>query len=725
MKKLLVFAVAALALAACTQERNIVPADPGLTEITATHFSTRSALYASDGETLYNILWDAPDKIMVGYAGTELATFTSKNESPAAEATFTGKLPEGGGELYGIYPAEDGNTVEADGTYKIIMHTVQTAVEGSYDPMAFPAIAQSESKNLSFMNVFGLLELTVGYEDVTSIFSGVKMSGNEVDPRPLTRKTANPLTMSVQMKDGEPLITSIDGDNETGGFVLNPPKGSECFTMDTPYYLAVHPVGGWLQGMCPAFWLTHSDGSTTEIVFDSNPIIERSKVHPVKRLFLEEVTPDEPGPDEPEPTLVTEINPYEDSYVLTAGGTAIAISYSVVPSNASNTTVSWSSDDETVAVVSGGVIFPVSAGICNITLTANDGSGVTASVSVMVYGAECIKEGTSENDIIFGDGGIKGIKNKVAAAIGVSVESLTDADIRNYILEHHDTVASWPGADNSATDPNTGGSIDAAQVIIGGSRSGDILFGQGDNDILFGDTSLQALESMCNGCSSVSEFNTFIAAMDISTFKSNLSDMEQDADGNDYLYGGDGADQLYGLGGDDTLRGGSGDDMLLGGSGKDTLDGGEGNDYLDGGDGTDTVSGGAGWDIIRFDFQDTIDGGDGIDILIGNSGDGTLGDFVGVSNVEIFIKTAEGINDIDNLDLVSLNYFESFIGLYFGDSDDVYLSGSGWKLIKTENGITTITYTGTYTDEDFSITLETTMQAMVDEANEQIALTIE
>ena len=298
MKKLLVIAVAALALAACTQEKSIVPADPGLTEITATHVSTRSALYVSDGETLYNILWDAPDKILVGYAGSELATFTSKNESPAAEATFTGKLPEGSGELYGIYPAEDGNTVEADGTYKIIMHTVQTAVEGSYDPMAFPAIAQSESKNLSFMNVFGLLELTVGYEDVTSIFFGVKMSGNEVDPRPLTRKTANPLTMSVQMKDGEPLITSIDGENETGGFVLNPPKGSECFKIDTPYYLAVHPVGGWLQGMCPAFWLTHSDGSTTEIVFDSNPIIERSKVHKVKRLFLEEETPDEPEPEE-------------------------------------------------------------------------------------------------------------------------------------------------------------------------------------------------------------------------------------------------------------------------------------------------------------------------------------------------------------------------------------------------------------------------------------------
>ena len=722
MKKLLVISIAALMLAACAEERNYVPADSGVTTITASHVFTRSSLTVTEGETpSYDVLWDAPDSILVGYAGTTPAVFKSKNESPAAEATFTGKLPDGSGELCAIYPAEGGNTVEADGTYKVIMHTVQTAVEGSYDPMAFPAIAQSESKNLSFMNVFGLLELTVGYEDVTSIFFGVKMSGNEVNPRPLTRKTAEPLTISVQMKDGEPLISSFDGQNETGGFVLTPPKGSEFFKIDTPYYLAVNPIGGWLQGMYPTFWLTHSDGSSTEIVLESQPLLERSKVHKVKRLFLEEVTPDEPGPDEPEPTLVTEINPNEDSYVLTAGGTATAISYSVVPSDASNTTVSWSSDDETVATVSGGVIFPVGAGICNITLTANDGSGVTASVSVMVYGAECIKEGTSENDIIFGDGGIKGIKQKVAAAIGVSVESLTDTDIRNYILEHPDTVASWPGADNSATDPNTGDSIDATQIIIGGSGSGDILFGQGDDDILFGDMSLQALKSMCNGCSSVSEFTIIISAMDISTLESNLSGLEQDADGNDHLYGGDGDDKLYGLGGDDTLRGGTGDDMLLGGSGTDTLYGGEGNDYLDGGAGADTVSGGAGRDIIRYDSEDSIDGGDGIDILLGNSGDGTLGDLAGVSNVEIFIKTAEGINDIDNLDLVSLNKFASVIGLYFDDSDEVYLSGSGWKLIKTENGITTITYTG----EDFSITLETTMQAMVDEEANEIKLYIE
>lgn len=287
MTKLSVIAVAALALAACTEERNIAPAGPWLTEITASHASTRSALEIPEEEAhIYNVLWDVPDFILVGYAGSTPAVFKSKNETPATEATFAGLLPSGSGDICAIYPAEDGNTVEADGTYKIIVHTVQTAVEYSFDPISFPAIAQSESKNLSFMNVFGLLEFTVGYEDVTSIYFDTRMTGIGIAPK--THKTAEPLVMSVQLMDGVPKIISFDCDNATGGFILNPPKGSRCFKIDTPYYMAVHPIDAWPQGAYPTFRLSHSDGTTTEIVLGNQPTLERSKIHKVKRLFLED-----------------------------------------------------------------------------------------------------------------------------------------------------------------------------------------------------------------------------------------------------------------------------------------------------------------------------------------------------------------------------------------------------------------------------------------------------
>ena len=357
MKKLLVIIVAALALAACTQEKNIVPAEPGVTEITATHqLSTRSALYASDGETLYNILWDAPDKIMVGYAGTELASFTSKNESPAAEATFTGKLPEGSGSLYGIYPAEDGNSVDADGKYRIQLHVEQTAVEGSYDPLAFPAVAQSDSKNLAFLNVFGLLELSVGYDDVTAISYGIYYDDSFVFER--TRKSASSLVMLIEIKNGVPQMVGSEGEASVDAFILYPPKGSECFSKEAIYYMAVPPIGGWISGIHPAFWLTHSDGSTTEIVFENNPIVERSKVHPVKRLFLEE------EPEVPEAEAI-----FLDGNKTISVGESITLVPTINPSNATPVLV-WSSDDpETVSVTQEGVITGQKTGRTLVTVT--------------------------------------------------------------------------------------------------------------------------------------------------------------------------------------------------------------------------------------------------------------------------------------------------------------------------------------------------------------------
>ena len=103
------FVISTILLAACTQEKSVVPGEPGEITITAKHVSTRSALQVTEGETpSYNILWDAPDCILVGYAGIDPVEFKSRNESPAAETSFFGKLPEGSGNLYGIYPATKG-----------------------------------------------------------------------------------------------------------------------------------------------------------------------------------------------------------------------------------------------------------------------------------------------------------------------------------------------------------------------------------------------------------------------------------------------------------------------------------------------------------------------------------------------------------------------------------------------------------------------------------------
>lgn len=348
-------------------------------------------------------------------------------------------------------------------------------------------------------------------------------------------------------------------------------------------------------------------------------------------------------------------------------------------------------------------------------------------------GTEELLEGGKEIDVLFGDKGIDGLAQKVANAIGTSAESLSDNDILLYTFQHPDVVSTWPSADNSETDPNTGDSMDSQEVLFGGPGS-DILFAQGNNDILFGDASTESVADWLNliGYESFSNIETMINAMDIEIIKAGLSDLETINDG-DILFGGDGSDMLYGLGGSDMLRGGKGDDMLLGGSGDDTLYGDDGNDYLDGGDGIDFLYGGTGADILRFDANDKIDGGDGIDILLGNSSDASLYSLLSdgkVSHVEIFLKLDQDLEDIDGLNLVDLDKLAAGVYLYVSEegceislsNPEEFPEGYGWNLnVSTDaNGVTTITFHG----NDYTLTLETTLSVSVDEESNEIILSL-
>lgn len=65
-------------------------------------------------------------------------------------------------------------------------------------------------------------------------------------------------------------------------------------------------------------------------------------------------------------------------------GAAVAPKYVVLPIDASNRTLTWSSSDESIAIVKDGAVTGVKEGTATITATANDGSGVSATVTVNV-----------------------------------------------------------------------------------------------------------------------------------------------------------------------------------------------------------------------------------------------------------------------------------------------------------------------------------------------------
>ena len=96
------------------------------------------------------------------------------------------------------------------------------------------------------------------------------------------------------------------------------------------------------------------------------------------------------------PVLVESIQLSPES-VSGEEGNYYKIEATVLPENASEKSVLWSSSDESVAAInSEGVVYVLKEGECVITATASDGSGVTA---------ECIVTGVAGIDSIFSDNG--------------------------------------------------------------------------------------------------------------------------------------------------------------------------------------------------------------------------------------------------------------------------------------------------------------------------------
>ena len=82
--------------------------------------------------------------------------------------------------------------------------------------------------------------------------------------------------------------------------------------------------------------------------------------------------------------LVTSITLNESTLSMNVGATS-NLTATVLPSNATNTAVTWSSSNTSVATVdANGQVTAIAVGTCTITCTATDGSGVTGTCSVTV-----------------------------------------------------------------------------------------------------------------------------------------------------------------------------------------------------------------------------------------------------------------------------------------------------------------------------------------------------
>lgn len=87
-------------------------------------------------------------------------------------------------------------------------------------------------------------------------------------------------------------------------------------------------------------------------------------------------------------TPVTDVSFTKNEMTIVVGKTATVV-FTVTPDNATDKTLTWSSSNESVAKVDGtGVITAVSAGVCTITATSNNGKTAECKVTVEKAGPD-------------------------------------------------------------------------------------------------------------------------------------------------------------------------------------------------------------------------------------------------------------------------------------------------------------------------------------------------
>ena len=126
----------------------------------------------------------------------------------------------------------------------------------------------------------------------------------------------------------------------------------------------------------PVTTATLADGKLSPLYQGQTVILKASEGYKFRKVEAKE---------EAAAVKVTAITLNKTATTITAGQTETLSVSQLTPDDATDQTVTWSSDNEAVATVDAdGKVTAVALGTANITATANDGSGVTATCAVTV-----------------------------------------------------------------------------------------------------------------------------------------------------------------------------------------------------------------------------------------------------------------------------------------------------------------------------------------------------
>ena len=118
----------------------------------------------------------------------------------------------------------------------------------------------------------------------------------------------------------------------------------------------------------------------------------------------------------------------QDSYQLNGIGESFKLNVSVLPSDATNTNVKWTSSNESVCVVSNGTVVAVGEGVCVIIATTEDGGYIaTCTVTVTIASSISTARTTGKNPFRIFD--VNGVERR-ALQPGINIIRFDDGTMK-------------------------------------------------------------------------------------------------------------------------------------------------------------------------------------------------------------------------------------------------------------------------------------------------------
>ena len=278
MKKILLFASAALLFAGCAKENIIPTVENGNNsqkgELTLS-FSASQAGFgtkAAIGETTINaegakstaINWQESDKISVFDGAGANCEFSTKDFSTetTTSCTFEGNVTKLATDYVAVYPYTAAATISEGVISGVTLPATQTAVEGSFDPSAALMAAKTVAggRNLAFKNL-------VGYVKVATDFDCKKIELCAASEEALAGAS------TISFNEGTPSFALGEGAVST---ITLLPEGEGTIAAGKNYYIAVPATTlavGWKISFTATSGNVYSRQGTKQIQFKTNTVI--------------------------------------------------------------------------------------------------------------------------------------------------------------------------------------------------------------------------------------------------------------------------------------------------------------------------------------------------------------------------------------------------------------------------------------------------------------------